>query len=132
MLLQNLRDQVRVLPLIFYHLIFNYIAGDMMDRERAETLDDLVRLIKNEFNTELVLLFGSRARGDNLIESDYDIIIVSKDFEGINFIKRMGLVQDLWGGIYRLQAFCYTPEEFERKRNDIGTVQEACKEGIVL
>jgi hypothetical protein len=48
MLLQNLRDQVRVLPLIFYHLIFNYIAGDMMDRERAETLDDLVRLIKNE------------------------------------------------------------------------------------
>ena len=70
-----------------------------MDRERAETLDDLVRLIKNEFNTELVLLFGSRARGDNLIESDYDIIIVSKDFEGINFIKRMGLVQDLWDGI---------------------------------
>ncbi|MDD3265465.1 MAG: nucleotidyltransferase domain-containing protein, partial [Dehalococcoidales bacterium] len=101
----------------------------MMDRERAETLDDLVRLIKNEFNTELVLLFGSRARGDNLIESDYDIIIVSKDFEGINFIKRMGLVQDLWGGIYRLEAFYSTPEEVERKRNDIGTVQEACKEG---
>lgn len=103
-----------------------------MGRERAENLDDLVRLIKNEFNTELVLLFGSRARGDNLIESDYDIIIVSKDFEGINFIKRMGLVQDLWDGIYRLEAFCYTPEEFERKRNEIGTVQEACKEGIAL
>lgn len=44
----------------------------------------------------------------------------------------MGLVQDLWGGIYRLEAFYSTPEEFERKRNDIGTVQEACKEGIVL
>ena len=48
MLLQNLRDLVRLLPLIFYHLIFNYIEGDVMGRERAETLDDLVRLIKNE------------------------------------------------------------------------------------
>lgn len=88
---------------------------DKLDRERAENLEDLARLIKKEFNTELVLLFGSRARGDNLLESDYDIIIVSKDFEGINFIKRMALVQDLWDGLYRLEAFCYTPEEFDRK-----------------
>lgn len=107
-------------------------GGSKLDRKRAETLDDLVILIKENFNTELVLLFGSRARGDNLIESDYDIIIVSKDFEGINFIKRMGMVQDLWDGLYRLEAFCYTPEEFERKRNQIGTIQEACKEGIAL
>jgi len=58
-----LRDLVRLLPLILYHLFSNYLEGDVMGRERAETLDDLVRLIKNEFNTELVLLFGSRARG---------------------------------------------------------------------
>lgn len=36
--------------------------------------------------------FGSRARGDALKHSDLDLIIVSKAFEGINFLKRIAMV----------------------------------------
>ncbi|MCC7573623.1 MAG: nucleotidyltransferase domain-containing protein [Candidatus Methanofastidiosum sp.] len=103
-----------------------------MDRKRARTLEDLVKQIKEKYSPELVLLFGSRARGDNLITSDYDLIVVSKNFIGIPFLTRLFLMQDLWDGERHLDALCYTPEEFERKKQQMGTVQQASIEGIAL
>ncbi len=37
-------------------------------------------MLRDQFGAELVLLFGSRARGDERRESDYDFIIVSPRF----------------------------------------------------
>ncbi|MDI9643575.1 MAG: hypothetical protein QFX37_08695 [Archaeoglobales archaeon] len=31
-----------------------------------------------------------------------------------------------------LDVFCYTEEEFEKKKNEIGTVKKALEEGILL
>ncbi|KYC51634.1 MAG: Nucleotidyltransferase domain protein [Candidatus Methanofastidiosum methylothiophilum] len=103
-----------------------------MDRKRARSLEELVELIKKEYSPELILLFGSRARGDNLITSDYDIIVVSKKFIGIPFLTRLFLMQDLWDGERHLDALCYTPEEYERKKQQMGTVQQASIEGVPL
>ena len=103
-----------------------------MDRKRARDIDELVKLIKEEYLPELVLLFGSRARGDNLITSDYDIIVVSKKFIGVPFLTRLFLMQDLWDGERHLDALCYTPEEYERKKQQMGTVQQASIEGVTL
>jgi len=103
-----------------------------MDRKRARNLEELVKLIKDEYSPELVLLFGSRARGDNFVTSDYDVIVVSKKFDGVPFLTRLFLMQDLWDGERHLDALCYTPDEYERKKNQIGTVQQASVEGIVL
>jgi len=35
-----------------------------------------------------VLVFGSRAQGNPLEESDLDLLVVSKSFEGVPFIER--------------------------------------------
>lgn len=103
-----------------------------MDRKRAKTLEELVKMIKEEHSPELVLLFGSRARGDHLLTSDYNLIVVSEKFKGVHFLTRMFYIQDLWDGELRLDAFCYTPEEYERKKQQMGTVQNASIEGVEL
>lgn len=97
-----------------------------------ESLDEFIKILKTTIKPEKVILFGSRARGDNLKTSDYDIIIVSKYFENVPFLRRMRKIYDLWNKKEHLDVLCYTPEEFERKRKEIGTVRKAVEEGIVL
>lgn len=76
------------------------------------------------------MLFGSRAWSDSLGTSDYDLIIVSPNFEGIPFVKRLPLVYAHWTFDVPLEALCYTPAEFDKNRRQIGIVSHALKEGI--
>ena len=98
---------------------------------------------KNETSTRSIFTFlcqvsitslsNSTARlypYDHLLESDVDMIIVSSQFEGINWIKRIREVADLWEGLVLLEPLCYTPQEFEEKRKLIGIVNQAVKEGV--
>jgi len=88
--------------------------------------------LKKKYRVQKLIMFGSRARGDHLKSSDYDFVIVSQDFEGLRFGERMALVSELWEAPYGLEALCYTPEEFERKSNQITIVREAVREGIEI
>ena len=79
-----------------------------------------------------VIAFGSRARGDALSTSDLDLILVSPRFAAVPFLKRpveMLEALDYPGG---LEFLCYTPEEFEEKREEFGIVRVALEEGISL
>lgn len=79
-----------------------------------------------------VILFGSRARGDWIKESDYDFIVVSPRFEGVPFPSRPVELYRLWKGSPGIELLCYTPDEFERKRREISIVAEGVKEGVEL
>ena len=95
----------------------------------------IVRVIKEHYPDAKVVFFGSRIRGDYLNDSDYDIIVVSKAFEGKHFTERSSeVLKILWkAGIVRdFEILCYTPEEFERKKKGLGIVREALREGIVV
>lgn len=67
-----------------------------------------------------------------MIHSDVDMIIVSKKFEGVNWLTRIRDVSVLWEGLVQLEPICYTPAEFEEKKNMIGIVNEAVREGVEL
>ncbi len=88
--------------------------------------------VKDKYNPEKIILYGSRARGDHLQESDIDLIIVSKKFEGVKWPNRLGDVAELWDGIITIEPLCYTPEEFTKKKKQMGIVQQAVKEGIEI
>jgi predicted nucleotidyltransferase len=88
--------------------------------------------IGKKFRIEKTILFGSRAKGDWKNESDIDLIVVSSDFSGINFRKRVVEVIGDWNENIDLEVFCYTPEEFEKKKNRISIVSEALKEGVII
>lgn len=79
-----------------------------------------------------VILFGSRARGDALAGSDYDIIIVSEKLRGVPFTARMTELFRLWDLATDVDFLCYTPEEFDRKRTQIGIVKDAVLHGKTL
>jgi predicted nucleotidyltransferase len=89
--------------------------------------------VRSRFQIEQALLFGSRARGDELVDSDYDVVLVSPDFEGVFFSQRSALMYDFWKHWpIEIEPLCYTPEEFETKKKQLGIVNEAVKEGIPL
>jgi len=88
--------------------------------------------LAQRYRLERVILFGSRARGDELRGSDYDFIIVSPDFEGIPWIQRPVGIYEIWEHPPGVEPLCYTPAEFARKCQQLGIVAEALKEGIDL
>ena len=86
-----------------------------MDKTPDEVINFVDRLNK-DFDIEKVIFFGSRVRGDHLKSSDYDLIVVSRDFEGIFFTDRISKMYKYWKSENALEVLCYTPEEFEKKK----------------
>jgi predicted nucleotidyltransferase len=81
------------------------------------------------------LLFGSRARGDEHGESDYDLNIVSPTFAAIPRVERSLGLRELWrdvGGEGAMDLICLTPEEFEAARHRISLVAAVLPEAIDL
>ena len=79
-----------------------------------------------------VIAFGSRARGDALSTSDLDLILVSPRFMSVPFLKRPVAVLEALGFPAGLELLCYTPEEFQDKRQEFGIVRVASEQGITL
>jgi len=106
---------------------------DQITNKKINTwLEEFKIKVKKKYSPKKIILFGSRARKDNLLESDIDLIIISDKFKNINWSKRLGDVSVLWDGLITLEPLCYTPEEFEEKSKQIGIVQQAIKEGIEI
>jgi hypothetical protein len=103
-----------------------------MGRPLPQSIEHLADAIsKLPVRIEKAILFGSRARGDYMKHSDWDVIIVSKAFDGISFPERpTPLLKALT--VSDVELFCYTPEEFEKRREGFGIISVAVKEGIDL
>lgn len=105
--------------------------GDGMGRIPVE-IKQFLRQVNNHYRLERAILFGSRARGDYLKDSDYDVILVSRDFAGIPFTDRVSLMYKYWAREEPIEPLCYTPEELNEKASKIGIVRVALREGIEL
>lgn len=88
--------------------------------------------LKKDYNIEKVIFLGSRTRNDYLECSDFDVIVVSPDFEGIFFTDRISKMYRYWKSPKSLEVFCYTPEEFERKSHQLCIVKKAVETGITV
>ncbi|WP_457613901.1 nucleotidyltransferase domain-containing protein [Methanocaldococcus sp.] len=58
-----------------------------MDFREDEKIREFINKLKEKFKPYKIILFGSRARGEYLEESDYDLIIVSDYFKGMPFLN---------------------------------------------
>ena len=103
-----------------------------MDQATARIANKFASRIRKVYSPERIILFGSRARGDNFNTSDFDFIIVSDQFRGTPFPERPSPMYDFWDEAVDLEAICYTPEEFARKQRQHGIVRTAAREGIEL
>ena len=88
--------------------------------------------LKKEFNVNKIIFFGSRASGKPHEDSDIDLIIVSEDFKDKKFRYRAIGFYNYWDLDYPVDFLCYTPEEFNKLKNQITIVREAVQEGIEI
>ena len=86
--------------------------------------------VGTKFPLEFAVLFGSRARGDYLKNSDFDILFVSKRFPK-DIFERLKQVQDLLPN--NVEPICYTLDEFEENLKGYNViVWEALRDGKPL
>ena len=89
-----------------------------------------VQKIKKKLKPIHFLLFGSRAKGTAMKYSDYDLILVSKEFQGIKWLKRFSLILEEWDLDVDIHVLPYTPQEFESKKKEGVVVKAAIKESV--
>ena len=91
--------------------------------------EKIVSIIK----PEKIVFFGSRSLGTNTKNSDFDLLIVSKDFENVSLPERSINLYMAWDKEIPLELLCYTPKEFGiSKKNPFSIVSEAIKTGTTI
>jgi len=110
-----------------------------MDKKKyKEILKELQKTLKNlqssiPFKINKTIIFGSQAKGAAHEESDLDLVIISENFKGLNYLERAKIALDLeWKIIDALDKpvdlLFYSPEEWEKEETPI--IKIAKKEGI--
>lgn len=90
------------------------------------------KTLRKEFSIELFILFGSRAGNSFSQYSDFDIIVVSKDFAKYPWHRRPIKAYLEWKKDYPLEILCYTPEEFNQIKKKSFVIREAIKKGVEI
>ncbi len=109
----------------------------MVDREVLRLIGRIVReeAEKLGLRVERIILFGSRARGEQREESDYDILVVVKEIGWKDIFKlqswlRVKLLKVLG---WEIDLIIVDSEWFEKRREMWGSLEYvAAKEGIVV
>jgi len=96
------------------------------------TLMEAVKLLTRELNVKAVILFGSRARGDWMPWSDYDLLIIA-DFKE-RYLNRISKVLDILKNIHLpVEPHPYTiSEALEMLRKGNPIIVDALEEGRIL
>lgn len=103
-----------------------------MDRLALPELIAEIQAFLRRLGAREAILFGSRARGEELLRSDVDLIVISPNFAGRPFPERLHLLQEQWTLPVFLEGLPYTPEEVEELRHSRGIVARALEEGIYI
>lgn len=90
---------------------------------------DIVNQLK-PYHPEKIILFGSYAYGQPHDDSDVDLILIKRTKEP--FLDRMVKIQSLLRTTTPVDAFVFTPEEFERAKDSSLVVHEAVERGKVI
>ena len=107
----------------------NKIVKSFLEKYLAE--------VKKNFHPKEMWLWGSYVYGNPKEDSDIDIALISKDFKQYRFIKRSTEVANrlrTWADkdLPDIDFLCYTPEEFEKKKKEIGLAKEIVERGIKI
>lgn len=99
---------------------------------RQKQIRQMVSRIVAKFQPEKIILFGSRARSEAGPESDVDLLVVM-EVKGSKRSKQLELRAALHDIRVPKDIIVSTPEEFEWRKEIVGTIERpAFEEGKVL
>ena len=67
--------------------------------------------------------------------AEYVLVLVSEYFDGVPWLERVYQAGSLWDALEmgaHADVHCYTPQEFERKREQLRVVRDAAEHGLEL
>lgn len=103
---------------------------DSFTQEEQMWLASAVPRLHQKMNPELVMVFGSRARGTATRKSDLDLLVVYQSEKSC--LERIGEVLHLLADCpWPLEVIAYTPEELKRIKHR-PFIARILKEGKVL
>ena len=97
--------------------------------------------VSDRWPLERALVGGARvddARGAGAQRergAEFVVVLVSEGFDGVPWLERVYQAGSLWDAAEMGDAadvHCYTPAEFERKRQSLAAVRRAAETGIEL
>jgi hypothetical protein len=104
-------------------------------------LERYVQRVTDRWPVQRALLGGARvadlrgARPQRERGPEYVVVLVSEHFEGVPWLERVYQAGALWDAYEmgaRADVHCYTPGEFERRRETLGVVRAAAEQGLEL
>ena len=104
-------------------------------------LERYLERVMDRWPVQRALLGGARvddARGAPAQRErgpEYVLVLVSEHFDGIPWLERVYQAGSLWDALEmgaRADVHCYTPPEFERKREQLRLVRETTERGLEL
>jgi predicted nucleotidyltransferase len=101
--------------------------------KRDPALAEVLRRLINAYHPEQVFLFGSRARGDDGPDSDYDLLLVVPDAAPVEQRGSTLAYQVLWGTGTSVDAVVYTRSAFDSRRHVVTSLPAAAlREGRLV
>ena len=107
---------------------------DMVNQLNQEIIDKLIKfkqiLVKNNYQINKFIAFGSRVKGTNMPWSDIDICLVSPNVTGDPSSDYVSLRQLSRTIDISIEPHAFTPEDFDREEN--GFAYEIKQTGVEL
>jgi len=104
-------------------------------------LERYLERVTDRWPVQRALLGGARVDDHNGAAaqrergSEYVLVLVSEHFDGIPWLERVYQAGSLWDALEMggpAEVHCYTPAEFERKREQLRIVRETAEHGLEL
>jgi uncharacterized protein len=104
-------------------------------------LERYVQRVADRWPIERALLGGARVddmRGLGPLRErgpEYIVVLVSEHFAGVPWLERVHQAGSLWDGLEMgagADVHCYTPAEFERRRDTLKAVKRTVEHGVEL
>lgn len=91
-----------------------------------ETLIKIIDALKKEFQPMRLLLYGSRALGTHRPDSDYDFVMVLREFSSSRRYEVMSKISTkFWKELdVEVQVWCYSEEEFNDWKDEFSSIPE--------
>ncbi|MDO8497516.1 MAG: nucleotidyltransferase domain-containing protein [bacterium] len=91
-----------------------------------------IKRVREAYEPEEIILFGSYARGEATEYSDVDILVVARSFKNIDPFKRHIRLHKLGNDLNPdFNAFGFTPIEL-KKSSYLTTLRDALQTGVVI
>jgi len=89
----------------------SYASTDMLPQDAV--LTEIVRRLVDAYQPERIYLFGSKARGDAGLDSDYDLMVVVPDDAPPERRRSRLAYEVLWGTGTAADVLVWTRQQFE-------------------